>query len=360
MRRLDRIIEIGIDHRSVSLDTLAAFHALRLEGGEAASLRDGEGCVALVTCHRLELYLENLPPCRVRGVFWTWLTGSPEPPKGFDLPLVIRRGEDAAEHLFTVAAGLESAVLGEDQILMQLRRAYRASCDGGQAAALLHRLFHTAFRVGKRVRSQTEVASGGRSLSGAAVATLQGLLGSLAQRRVLVLGLGEMGELAACRLRKRGVGELLLANRTHARAEKLAEALGARVLAWDWRATALSEVDAVVCATGAREAVISAKELIEASRGRSVPFVGVDLSVPRNLERPENPVEHLHLVDVEGLTQRLEAQSHQRKEAIAAARAIVHELLEDWASWVRSRGAHESGEARLVKDACRRRRRAAL
>ncbi len=340
VKATNRVLVVGVDHRCVSLDTLAACHALREEQGCEPPLVEGQGLVALATCHRLELYLDGVVPCHAKAVFNTWLWGSPEAPAVLDQEPVVRRGEEAGRHLLTVCSGLESAVLGEDQILMQVRRAYRSACDAQAATPRLHRLFHTALRAGKRVRSQTEVGSGGRSLSGAAIGVLQRLLGGLAERRVLVLGVGEMGELAACRLSKRGVGELLLCNRTLPKAEALAKQLGARVLPWEWRATALSQVDAVVCATGAKEAVINARCLRETATGRARPFVAIDLSVPRNLGLSALEEEGLQILDVEALTRRLASDDDQRQRAAVHARAIVEDVLGEWTAWVEARHSY--------------------
>jgi glutamyl-tRNA reductase len=345
------ILQVGVDHRGASLEALATLHALRQrQNGRQPAFRPETGLVALTTCHRLELYLEGCPEPDAPELFRQWLGGEDTIALPADGTLVVRRGEAAARHLLRVAAGLESAVLGEDQILMQVRQAYREACATRTARPLLHRMFHAAFRVGKRVRSETALASGGRSLAGAGVAAVQRVLGDLGDASVLVLGLGEMGALAARRLRQRGVGRLVLSNRTRARAEALAGRLGAEVLRWEWRVGLLPQMDAVICATGASEPVLPAGPLREAAKGRARPLVVVDLAVPRNVERPSSPSRALSVIDLDDLSRQLEEAADARRRAVRAAAAVVDEELGEWVDWARSRAA--SGARR--PGACRR------
>lgn len=317
----------GVDHQRVPLDVLAvlpgnpqALPALRARCG---------GVVALVTCHRRELYVEGVTATAVEPLFECWLGRV-----GVD-GAVVRVGDQAVEHLLRVAAGLESAVLGEDQILGQLRSAYRAACAGALAGPVLHRLFHAAFRTGKRVRNETELAAGGRSLAGTAVNLLGRLLGHVGSATVAVLGAGEMATVAAHRLRDRGAGRILICSRTFARAVQLAQAVGGEALPWEWRLRALAAAQGVIAAVSSSAAVITADELLTTTAGRN--FVAVDLGLPRNLERPEALPVGVRLIDLDGLRARLAEHAHERANAVAAATRIVAQEAEALAAWLASR-----------------------
>ncbi len=339
------VVQVGVDHRSARLDVIERLHRA-LAAAPPAPLRAGsEGVVRLVTCHRLELYLEGVTRDTARELYFRWFglaAGEREAVAPF---MTVRSGPEAGEHLMRVAAGLESAVLGEDQIQGQAREAYRRACESGDAGPLLHRLFHAAFRAGRRSRSETALKQGGRSLAGSAVAMLARELGDLRGRSILVLGAGEMARVAATRLRDREVGRLLLTNRTWARAQELAVSLMAEALPWAWRGRILEEVDGVVCATGAPDPVVLASWLADAVADGERRLVVVDLAVPRNVEFPRPLPGGLVTADVEGLSQRLDEDAERRNGAIAAAQAIIAEELESWISWARTRVSGEAAEA---------------
>jgi glutamyl-tRNA reductase len=331
------VVQVGVDHRSAPLAVLESLHRARRCTPPADLRARCGGAVRLATCHRLELYVEGASPQLAVRLFFQWFALGDGEALALAPHLVVRTGEEAAEHLMSVAAGLESAVLGEDQIQGQVRDAYRAACAAGEAGPLLHRLFHATFRAGRRARGETALKQGGRSLAGSGVAWLARELGDLAARTVLVVGAGEMARVAAARLRERGAGRLLLVNRTWAKAQELAAAVGGEALPWAWRERLLGEVDALVCAAGAPEPVVSAGWLARACADGRRRLVVVDLAVPRNVEQPAAPVAGLALADVAALSQRLAEDADRRTNAVAAARAIIAEELGAWSSWARSR-----------------------
>jgi glutamyl-tRNA reductase len=345
------IVQVGLDHRGASLEALAELYRRRAARGPGGAALPGTGRVELATCHRLELYLEGVSPQEAPALFLAHV-GVEQAETGPSVgEPTLRVGEEAARHLLRVAAGLESAVLGEDQVLMQVRQAYRAACRGRSAGPLLHRLFHASFRAGKRVRAETSLAKGFRSLAGAAVGALQRSLGGLRGRTVLVLGTGEMGSLAARRLRRRGVGHLILSNRSPKRAASLAARLDAETVRWEWREGVLARAEGIVCATGAPEPVLGAKLLERAAEGRERPLVVVDLAVPRNVESPRDGARGLVHLDVEGLGRLLEEEARRRRQAVRQAEALVEDELAAWAAWADERsGASRKGPSR----GCRR------
>lgn len=353
MSLADRVFVVGFDHRNSSPAVVERAHEARRRAGGDLSLPPGVGGVPVQTCHRLEIYVEESTAQAAREIFRHWLVGEESWPEGLPAQIPVRAGEDVGRHLFRVAGGLESAVLGEDQILMQLRKAYRAACDAGLPGPVTHRLFHAAFRVGKKVRAQTGLAPGGRSIAGAGVIEVHRELRGLSGCSALVLGAGEMGELAARRLHKRGVSKLYVCNRSRARAEELARCVDGEVLSWEWRERMLPEVDVLVCATGADEPVIRAEALERATRERSDSrLVVVDLSVPANVEDPGRELPGLTLIDMEELGRRLEAERRRQRDALDEAAVLVESELVDWTAWVLSREQAEP----VRKGVCRARR----
>ena len=327
------LVQVGLDRGGAGLAALEAAHRA-LEGRPPA-----EG-VALATCHRVELYLEGealIADGEAVARFEAWVGRG-----GLSPAPVVRRGEAAARHLLRVTAGLESAIVGDDQILGQAREAYRAACDAGRAGRLLHRLFHAAFRAGRRVRSQTALKEGSRSLAGAAVAEVGRALGDLSLRAVTVVGAGEMARAAARLLAERGVGRLLVVNRTYARGRDLADEVGAEAVPWEWREAALASSSAAVLAARVLGPLLSARTLASLARPAGAPFVVADLGVPRNAE-PLSPAPcGLVLLDVEGLARAREEREGLRLAAVAESEAIVEEELSRWVAFARQPGMTEN------------------
>lgn len=320
---------VGIDHHVAGVDLLARACGQARELPAIRALSGG--VVAVSTCHRRELYLEGVAPAGLSMLAERWLGAEAA---GW---AVVRRGYEAVVHLLRVGAGLESVVLGEDQILGQLRSAYREACAGSLAGPVLHRLFHAAFRTGKRVRSETELGSGGRSLAGTAVNLIERRLGGLDCAAVLVLGAGEMATVAAGRLRDRGAGRIVISSRTLARAEALAAAVGGDAVPWEWREQAVAAADAVVSAVSSPNPVISAAALGALATGRR--RVVVDLGLPRNVEGLRELPAGVELIDLDGLRAHLASSAARRADAVAAAEAIVAEEANVFAAWLASRAA---------------------
>ncbi len=323
------LTQVGIERGHPALGRLAA----RLASADVArwpSCGAGSHVVALATCHRLELYVEEATPRAAIEGFRTWLGESGNSPAP-----IVREGLDAARHLLAVSAGLESAVIGEDQILTQVRAAYREACARGCAGPLLHRLFHAAFRAGRRVRSETALAAGTRSLAGAAVAALQQRTGGLRGRQVAVFGAGETAALAARLAAGRGVARILVASRTPSHGTALADGVGGEAVPWAWRERLLGQVDALICAVRADRPVVTAAALQVAAAGRAARLIVADLGMPPNVEA--TPVDGVEVIDLAALTARHHRDGERRQSAVAAADAIVTEELETWSAWSRWR-----------------------
>jgi len=318
----------GVSHHRAPIE-LRERVALDLDACRAFSERLGGEAVVLSTCNRTELYLEREEDAEEEAVAAvTELAGD----RADDLaPALYRlRDEAAALHLFRVAAGLDSLVPGEGEILGQVRSAFEAGAPG----PLLDHLFRQALHTGRRVRIETAIGESPASVPSAAAALAQQVFGELRGRRVLLLGAGKMSEAAARNLVSRGAEIAVVANRTLALGEDLALKLGARAVALDAVAAELEHADVVVSATSASGHVLSQETVAHALRVRKGrPLLLVDLAVPRDLDPAINGLEGCFLYDVDDLRAVVEETlSGRRGEAASAERLVAEEAgrFRDW------------------------------
>jgi glutamyl-tRNA reductase len=279
------------------------------------------------TCNRVEVLAALDPARREEGAARVcgFFAGSQPSPSDFILPhLYAHTGTDAVRHLFRVAASLDSMVLGEPQILGQVRQAYTTAVEAGTAGRLIHRLMHHAFRTAKRVRSETAIASSAVSVSYAAVELGRKILGTLEGRTVLLVGAGEMAELAARHLSKAGAARILVANRTHETACKLASEFGGEAIPYERFPSYLVEADVVICSTGARRYIIDAQMARAALKlRRNRPSFFIDISVPRNIDPAVAEVGNLFVFDVDDLESVVASNMREREREAARAERIV-------------------------------------
>ncbi len=323
---------VGVNHRTAPLEVRERFaHAARevpasLERVLAAGAGGG---VLLSTCNRTEFYLAE-PGEEAPDAVWAILSERLGDGRSASAYGYFRRDRDAVRHLYRVSAGLESMILGESQIQGQVREAWEMSKP--QAGPVLHRLFQSALLVGARVRSETGLALGAASAASAAVAVAGKIFHQLAGRSALVLGAGDMAELAATCLASEGVRVTMVANRTYERAQAVAEELGARALtldqAWEHFATA----DIVLSSTAAPHAVVTWERVAAAieRRGRR-PLCILDVAVPRDVEPAVGRLENVFLYDIDDLqTVAAQATAERRKEIPAAEHIVTEEVDRFW------------------------------
>lgn len=338
---MTRLFAVGLSHRTapvelrerVDFTRLGAADALRALG--ARSL--GSEMVVLSTCNRAEIYAVGGPdgPDALGRFFAEY----------HDLPLTtladhlyVRRGAEVASHLFRVAAGLDSLVVGEPQILGQVKVAYGTASDHGCTGAVINRLFHAAFTVGKRVRRETGLSEGAVSVSYAAIALARKIFGDLANLRVVVLGAGGMAKLTAIHLRAQGVREMTIASRTLAAAEGLARELEGRAVAWTDLGEALGAADIVITATGAAEPVLARPGVHEVMRGRPErPLFIIDIAVPRDVDPAVGDLEQVFLYNIDDLQTIVKDNLSRRSSELARAEAIVEEEVERFSTWMQTR-----------------------
>jgi glutamyl-tRNA reductase len=248
--------------------------------------------------------------------------------------------EAAARHLFRVAAGLDSIVVGEPQILGQVKDAFQAASEHHRTGPMLSKLFHWSFLVGKRVRAETALGEGAVSISFAAVALARKIFGQLNGRRVLVVGAGEISTLTAQHLRSNGVGEIVVTSRTATHADSLAASVNGRSLAWEELAHGVAAADIVVTATGSQRPIITRAQVESVTgRHRRDPLFIIDVAVPRDVEASVGDIEQVFLYNVDDLQSLVQENLSRRSSEVARAEAIVSEELAKFAAWLRSRGA---------------------
>jgi len=330
------VIVVGLNHRTAPLELLerVTVPTAGLPKG-LADLRsrvDLDEAVILSTCMRTEVYAtaERFHPAvqAIRNFLCERSFAAPEEVADH---LTVLYDDAAIGHLFAVAAGLDSAVLGESEVLAQVRAAWEAAHVEGAAGPVLSGLFRHAVEVGKRVRSETAIARGTTSVSQAAVALAADRLGGLAGRRVMVLGAGDMGEGMAVALAGAGVADVLVANRTTTRAATLADRVGGRAVEVDDLPAALAGVDVLLTSTGASEPLLTVDDLVPVlplRNGRELLIV--DVAVPRDVEPAVRRLGGVTVLDLDDLRDFARAGLDLRRREVARVQSIIEEEVADY------------------------------
>jgi len=238
-------------------------------------------------------------------------------------------GPDAIRHLFRVASSLDSMIVGEPQILGQLKSAYMLAKEHGSVSGFLDLVMTRAFNVAKRVRTETEIGSSAVSVSYAAVELARDIFGSLSGKRVLLVGAGKMAESAARHLRRAGVSDILVTNRTRSRADMLAEEFHGRVVEYDEMAGMLPDVDIVIASSGAPHFILT-KDLMQGviNRRRHRPMFLIDIAVPRNVEPSVNTLDGIFVYDIDDLDRVVKSNLTARVNVAEQAEEIITEEVE--------------------------------
>jgi glutamyl-tRNA reductase len=325
------VVVVGLNHRTVPLDLLERMAVP--DAALAKALHDVAGrehvaeVVVLSTCHRTEVYVvaERFHGA-VQDIRHFLCELASAPPEDFTDHLYTYFEDATAVHLFSVAAGLDSVVVGESEVLGQVRAAWERAREEHTSGPRLDSLFRHALVAGKRARSETAIARGTTSVAQAAVAMAIERLGSLAGARVLVLGSGEMGEGMAVALSGAGAADVLVANRTWERAVTLAARVGGRAVPLSGLVDALVEVDLVLTSTGAPSLVVESSDLaaVMAARPRR-PLLIVDVAMPRDIDPSAAELDGVTLLDLNDLRAFAEAGLDVRRREVPQVRAIVAE-----------------------------------
>jgi glutamyl-tRNA reductase len=348
------LISVALDFRHASIKTRERFHLsdARVDALFHTPRNDLIQELALVsTCNRLELYTWSgaRDPDQLDAagddLVMRWAGDDREHTEALREIVVRRSGETAAAHLMRVAAGLESQVLGDAQILGQIRRSYRQAVEAGVVSAGLHRLFSAALHAAKRVQHETGLIGGRHSVGAEAAALAARRHGPLVKRRCVVIGCGKTGERAARQLVKLGVADLVLVNRSPGRAESLAHDLWGRAAPFDRLHRELARADVAIIATGADRPPVRASSLRfcrEDAGTTGRPLLLIDLSIPRNVEPEVAGLAGVTLLDLDELHPPLAQAEALRRAAVPQAERIVALELEAYMSWVRAQAAREA------------------
>ncbi len=330
------ILCLGLNHQTadVSLRERLSFSQ---EGVKAALARLGCGygsqpeaiseMVILSTCNRVEMYV--LAPMHDYSALENFFAEVQGIDAALFAPYLYRYSDDqAAIHLFRVAAGLDSLVLGEPQILGQVMQAFELARSQSAVGPVLSRLFQAALHAGKRARSESAISQNPASISSLAARLAERAVPKLEAAQVLVLGAGEMAELAVEALRKRGVSHLMVVNRTAARAESLAQRWGGRAGSFEMLPQALQQADILIASTGAPHTLIHADMVALAMRQRQQrPLVIIDIAVPRDVDEQAGSLPDVHLYDIDSLSQQLEDSLAQRAAQVPQVEQILEQEL---------------------------------
>jgi glutamyl-tRNA reductase len=328
------LIVAGVNHVTAPVDVR---EKLMYSSGESDSVlgkliaeRAAREAVVVSTCNRTEFYMvegEEASTAVVNQLLSTRL-GSDVTPH-----LYVRRDRDAAAHLFRVASGLDSMILGEAQIHGQVRDAWESSRT--RSGAALNRLFQMSLMVASRVHEETGIGRGAASVSSAAVQLAKKIFGSLSGRRAMVLGAGDVAAIALDCLRKEGVKVSIVANRSYDRAHALAEEHGARAMHYDECWASLHTVDLVICSTASPHTIVSVQHVARAMALRGDrPLCILDIALPRDVESNVGDLENVFLYDLDDLRLAAAAALDRRQDDIPAAEAIISDEVEKYWSWL--------------------------
>ncbi len=334
---------LGLNHRTAPVELRECLH-LSEEGRKLAVeqfRREGglDGCVVLSTCNRFEVYgAANNAEAAVRQVLERIQMNNPLLESSLESHLYTRFGQDAVVHLMRVAAGLDSMVLGEAQILGQVGQANRFAQDMQSNGPVLQRLFEMAVRAGKRAHTETAIGDHTVSISHAAVTLALSVLEDCDDVRALVVGAGKMSSLAIDALHSHGIERVNVANRTEVNARELAEAGGGRAYGWHELQQALADADLVISATAAPHTVIHEPDVEIAMRGRhNRPMVMIDTAVPRDIGDGVNTVPGVYFYNIDDLQQVVDGNHAKRASCVPAVQCIIAQEVTQFMEWYHSR-----------------------
>jgi glutamyl-tRNA reductase len=334
------IVLVGLNHRSAPVEVREKVAFTNEQARQAADELRARGILhetlVLSTCNRSEVY--GVPPETSResaAALSSYLSSFHSVQLELLSPSLYHHYDrHAVRHLFRVASGLDSMMLGEAEILGQVREAYRTAHEHGATGPVLNRLFQGALEVGKRVRSETELGARPMSVASAGVKLAERIFGKLKERTALVLGAGLISEQVVAQLRDRDIARLFVMNRSLERADNLARQFSGKVIAWDDWESALTLPDVIVSSVSAEEPILNrvVLEKAMAARGNRPLFV-MDLGMPRNVEASSASLYNFYLYNIDDLSQIVQQNRSARESEVPRAELIVDEHLGKFLTW---------------------------
>ena len=331
------IIVLGLNHNTAPLDIREKLYiseetAHGLLGDLKAA--GAQEAAVISTCNRTEVYVTG-PEQEAQGRAAIDVLTGRFGTDSLSSYTYLLTDEEAYRHLFLVASGLDSMVIGEPQILGQVKDAYRSASGSGAAGPFLEKVFNRAFQVAKRVRSETRIGYNPVSISAMAVDLARKIFGALERKQILVVGAGEMCEIALKHFRKEGLGEVLVTNRTFAAAQQLAEQIIGTAHPFEALADLLVRVDMVLSSTGSEKPIIDKTMVMDAMKKRKMrPLFFIDIAVPRDVHPAVNDIENVYLYDIDDLKDQSQAHLANRVEESRKAHDIVDEEVRKFSLWL--------------------------
>ncbi len=339
------IAVLGLNHRSapVELRERVAFQEEKLPAALAAVRRelDLPECVILSTCNRVELYTVLPERDGHESKLKSFLTQFHRlEPESLNKGLYWHLQPDSVRHLFRVAAGLDSMVVGESEILGQVRDAYASAVNHGSVGSVFHRLFQTALRAGKEARSRTRIGQGAVSIGSVGVELARRIFRDLSSKTILVLGAGQIAKSTLTCLKAQGIQKILVANRTLETAVPLAESVGGRVVPFADLEASVTQADIVICSTSADRWLLTRAQIqaIMSAR-RQRPLFLIDISVPRNLDPRIGQLENVYLYDIDDLEGIASSNLQMRLSEIEACSEIVEREMNGFLAKINGHGS---------------------
>ncbi|HBH61232.1 MAG TPA: glutamyl-tRNA reductase [Nitrospiraceae bacterium] len=333
------ILIVGLNHKTAPIEVRekVAFDGPKLD--EAVNILKTSGVlkenIILSTCNRVEIYAGvNETDAGVEGIK-DFISDFHKVPKDLlDKSLYIHKGPEAIRHMYRVAASLDSMVVGEPQILGQLKDAYDAALKNKTTGMYLNKLMRKSVSVAKRIRTETKIAESAVSISFAAVELAKKIFDDLATKSFMLIGAGEMAELAARHLINSGVKDVYVTNRTTARAEELAHEFHGKVILFDNFTLELRYTDIVICSTGAPHYILMKDQVHKIMKERrQKPMFIIDISVPRNIDPRINDLDNVYLYDVDNLQGIIDTNIQERAKEAEKAEQIVDEEIGSYLKW---------------------------
>jgi glutamyl-tRNA reductase len=326
-----QVVCLGLSHKTAPVELREKFAVGDSHVGEvAAKLARVPGldeAVVVSTCNRVEYYAAAEDP----GAALKTLGAHVGNPSAFQQI----RGDESLRHLFRVVSGIESMVLGETEILGQVKKAYQAAQEAGATSRHLNKLFQRAFSVAKEVRTHTSITRGAVSVGSAAVELAEKIFGRLGECHVMILGAGETAEMTARALQLRGAKAIFVSNRTYERAHALAESLGGRAIHFEEWEREFDSLDIIIGSTGAPHAVVTAAKLSPLMKRRpDRSLFCIDLAVPRDFEPAIESIEGVYLYDIDALQGIANASMEVRRAELVKCEAMIERHVAEFSHWL--------------------------
>lgn len=334
------LVVLGLNHRtapveirerlSISEDRMPDVLACLRDSGTTETL-------LLSTCNRTEIYAYAPTRAADSAIIQRLGEACCVAPNDFVEYFYTLAGHKAVKHLFRVAAGIDSMVVGEAQILGQVKDAYSTACGMGFTGPVLNTLFQQAITVGKRARTDTDIGRGAFSIGSAAVHLAESIFEELRGRTVLIIGAGTMGELTMTHLSSSGVSNVIVANRTYEKAVDLAAEFGGRAIRFEEIPSALAAADIVIASTGSQEPIVDADMTAEAMRARrGRPMFFIDIAVPRDIAPDVQDIDNVFVYDIDDLQTAVDADAGNRQAEVKKIDSIIEEQVGEFMAWFRT------------------------